>query len=109
MTSLRPRADHQEAVARRLASLTAELAVTRPEEPPGPVADEPWLADHTRIRPLRAVPDPGAEPRSEPGSEPGSERLPESPPVVPEVGRHAARRATSPGLVPDALRGRVAL
>ncbi|KQW52528.1 hypothetical protein ASC77_24440 [Nocardioides sp. Root1257] len=101
MTSLRPRADHREAVARRLASLTAELAETRPDEPPGPAADEPWLADHTRIRPLRAVPDPLPEPRSD-------EPL-ELPPVVPAVGRHAARRGSGPGLLPDALRGRVAL
>ncbi|GAA1793298.1 hypothetical protein GCM10009795_043640 [Nocardioides hankookensis] len=101
MTSLRPRADHQEAVARRLASLTAELAATRPEEPPGPVADEPWLAGHTRVRPLRAVPDPVPET--------APETVPEPPPVVPEVGRHAARRGSGPWLVPDALRGRVAL
>jgi competence protein ComEA len=95
MTSLRPRADHQEAVARRLASLTAELAATRPDEPAGAVADEPWLADHTRIRPLRAVPDPVPHPGP--------------PPPVPEVGRHAARRASAPGLLPEAVRGRVAL
>jgi competence protein ComEA len=99
MTSLRPRADHQEAVARRLASLTAELAATRPEEPP----DEPWLADHTRIRPLRAVPDPV------PVAAPVPEPVAAPPPLVPEVGRHAARRRSAAGLVPDAVRGRVAL
>jgi competence protein ComEA len=100
MTSLRPRADHQEAVSRRLALLTAELASTRAEEAAGASVDtdEPWLDGHTRIRPLRAVPDSAAE-RVAPDS---------LPPVVPTPGRHAARRGAL-SLLPEAVRGRVAL
>ncbi|GAA4694494.1 hypothetical protein GCM10023349_06980 [Nocardioides conyzicola] len=84
--------------------LTAELASTRPDEPPEPAAaDEPWLAGHTRVRPLRAVPDPSPDLGSH--LPPGP-----APPVLPVPGRHAARRARTPtGLVPEALRGRVAL
>jgi len=99
MTSLRPRADHQEAVSRRLALLTAELASTQAEEP-AEGADEPWLDGHTRIRPLRAVPDSGPAPVPV--------RVPDSPPVVPIPGRHAARRGVA-SLLPEAVRGRVAL
>ncbi|WP_081794941.1 helix-hairpin-helix domain-containing protein [Nocardioides sp. URHA0020] len=103
MTSLRPRADHQDAVSRRLASLTADIASTRPRQPPVAEAeDDAWLAGHTRIRPLRAVPEPAHGP--DPpwvGVRPGA-------PPVPTPGRHAARRRGTP-LLPEALRGRVAL
>jgi competence protein ComEA len=103
MTSLRPRADHQEAVSRRLASLTAEIDSTRPEEPPDPGAlDEPWLAGHTRIRPLRAVPNPRA------GPDPPLAPVRPPPGAVPLPGRHAARRRAAP-LLPEAVRGRLAL
>jgi len=99
MTSLRPRADHQEAISRRLDLLTAELASTRPEEAPGgDPPDEAWLAGHTRIRPLRAVPDHVAEPVP----------VPAPMPVVPVPGRHAARRTAVP-LLPEAVRARIAL
>src|SRR6478609_6732417 len=113
MTSLRPRADHQEAVSRRLASLTAELAATRPEERPDPeVPDEPWMSGHTRIRPLRSVPDRRSDPRSDPPQDPVTAPLPApDPPLAPGVpvpGRHAARRRATP-VLPDALRGRLAL
>ncbi len=96
MTSLRPRADHQEAVSRRLALLTAELASS---EDPAVATDEPWLDGHTRIRPLRAVPDAGPERAAEPDP---------PPPMVPVPGRHAARRRVAL-LLPEAMRGRVAL
>jgi competence protein ComEA len=96
MTSLRPRADHQEAVSRRLALLTAELSSTQTETPAGS-GDEPWLEGHTRIRPLRAVPDAGPVPVPE-----------QPPPMVPIPGRHAARRRAA-SLLPEAMRGRVAL
>jgi competence protein ComEA len=102
MTSLRPRADHQEAVSRRLALLTAELASSQAAEPaetPVGSADKPWLEGHTRIRPLRAVPDSHPEPVAAP-------HLPA--PVVPVPGRHAARRGAA-ALLPEAMRGRVAL
>jgi competence protein ComEA len=105
MSSLRPRAEHQEAVSRRLASLTADIDATRAEEPGAPsAADDPWLAGHTRIRPLRAVPDPRA------GDPPRGPDPPSTPaaPIVPRPGRHAARRRAA-RLVPEALRGRVAL
>lgn len=60
--------EHAEAVSRRLATLSAELAAVRGEEP-----------THTRIRP-------------EPGSEPPATVHPE-PVVIPTPGRHASRRA----------------
>ncbi|MFC7493515.1 MULTISPECIES: helix-hairpin-helix domain-containing protein [unclassified Nocardioides] len=93
MASLRPRAD--QIASRRLELLTAELHAARPDPPP---EQDSWLEGHTRIRPLRAVPDPVPEP------------APPLPPVVPVPGRHAARRArAAPGGVPDALRGRISL
>lgn len=98
MAPLRPRADHQQAASRRLELLTAELAASRPEPAPD---DDPWLDGHTRIRPLRAVPDPGPAPV-------GTARV-EPPPPVPVPGRHAARRAGPAVLVPAALRGRISL
>jgi len=61
--------------------------------------DAPWLDGHTRIRPLRAVPDSGPERVAAP-------ELP--PPLVSVPGRHAARRGAA-SLVPEAMRGRVAL
>ncbi len=69
--------DHQDAVSRRLALLSAELA----GEPPAPPAPAPALW-------------PPPEP-------------PPEPPPVPVPGRHAARRAV--GLLPEPLRGRIAL
>ncbi|MDF1602078.1 helix-hairpin-helix domain-containing protein [Nocardioides sp. YIM 152315] len=96
MASLRPRAD--QAASRRLELLTAELAAARPAPPPA--EDDPWLEGHTRIRPLRAVPDPTPEPAPEPPPAP----------LVPVPGRHAARRRReSPRLAPEALRGRISL
>jgi competence protein ComEA len=108
----RPSPDHQEAVTRRLALLSAELAAVREpatgtwgetsvEEDPQP----DWTAEHTRVAtrprmPLHAVPSPS----------PAAEEVPR--PVVPVPGRHAARR---PGgrladalheAVPETLRGR---
>ncbi|QWF20724.1 helix-hairpin-helix domain-containing protein [Nocardioides sp. LMS-CY] len=98
MAPLRPRADHQQAASRRLELLTAELAAARPDPAPD---DDPWLDGHTRIRPLRAVPDPVPEPHPP---------RPPSPPLVPVPGRHAARRPGGPpALVPVPLRGRISL
>jgi competence protein ComEA len=91
----RARPDHQEAVSRRLALLSAELAAVRPEPP---IAEEDdWSAPHTRVRPgpLGAVPAPVGEP--------------EDLPVVPVPGRHASRRRVLAGLVPETLRGRAGL
>jgi competence protein ComEA len=105
MSSLRPRPDHQETVSRRLAALSAEIASARPEQAGDPsTGDDPWLAGHTRIRPLRAVPESVA------GGPPTGPDPPSAPrePVVPRPGRHAARRAGAP-LVPEPLRGRIAL
>jgi competence protein ComEA len=101
MASLRPRAD--QTASRRLELLTAELAATRPAPPD----DDPWLDGHTRIRPLRAVPDPAPPPPAPPSSPSPS---PPPPPLVPVPGRHAARRrAAAPALVPESLRGRISL
>ena len=91
----RARPDHQEAVSRRLALLSAELATVRPEPPID--EEDDWSAPHTRVRPgpLRAVPDPVIDPGELP--------------VVPVPGRHASRRRVLAGLVPETLRGRVGL
>ena len=100
----RPSTDHQDAVARRLALLSAELAGARPE----PVeADDAYVMapTHTRVRaPRRGVlevleePDPPVEPEDVPSP-------------VPRPGRHAARRLgrSVSGIVPETMRGRVAL
>jgi competence protein ComEA len=88
MPNRRPSPEHQEAVSRRLALLSAELAATRPE-PDG------WPSEHTRVRPLRVVDDE-------------QDALVGPPPVVPTPGRHASRRAFA-GAVPETLRGRFAL
>lgn len=113
-------------MSRRLAQLSAELAATRaaptpPEGPHGelpeqPVADEQaWWAEHTlesipavdRATSLPPVPSAVPVPPPSPADPPA---VPALPPVVPVPGRHAARRRGSAAvLVPDTLRGRMAL
>lgn len=100
----RPRPEHQEAVARRLALLTAELDAARAAG-----GEQPWWDGHTRVAgeqpPLRLLPAPTE------GREPGAVRWPGAAPpaappaaadadaavdgavVVPVPGRHAARRS----------------
>ncbi|WP_432479652.1 helix-hairpin-helix domain-containing protein [Nocardioides sp. GXQ0305] len=87
MPSRPSRADHEAAVARRLEQLTAELAGVRG----GPAGES---RSTPAAEPVSAVPPP-----------------PPDPPLVPTPGRHAARRrgSTADGLVPEPLRGRVAL
>lgn len=116
MRSRRSQQEHEQAVSRRLAQLSAELAGTRGERPmPGepvapvapvaPAAGGDWWDGHTRVAPVRAplvvVPAP-AEP---------AEPTPDEPPVVPVPGRHAARRRRwlLADAVPEPLRGRVGL
>ncbi|WP_395657752.1 helix-hairpin-helix domain-containing protein [Nocardioides sp.] len=90
MPTRRSTSEHQEAVSRRLALLSAELAGDRPDE-------AGWAEEHTRVR----VP-PGAPPPV-PAPAPG-------PVSVPVPGRHAARRRTAlAALVPEPLRGRIAV
>ena len=86
MASRPSRADHEAAVARRLEQLSAELAGVRGEPS--------WRGDGPSREP---VPDPSPAETSDPR--------------VPVPGRHAARRRRSAadGLVPEPLRGRVAL
>ncbi len=121
----RPSPDHQEAVSRRLALLSAELAAVREPEPeevhdgPDGEGDEEWdeadwTAPHTRIAVRRqptlyAVPDVAPQPVPPP---------PQTAPVVPRgldavpvPGRHAARRPRqlAEAVLPDTLRGRVAI
>ena len=86
MRTRRPSSEHQDAVARRLAQLSAELAESRP--PP----------DETRAPEDDGWGDDGADP------------APPLAPPVPVPGRHASRRGWLLGaVVPEALRGRVAL
>jgi len=107
----RPTPEHQEAVARRLAQLSAELASVRPAvEPTEPDAwgedwDDDWTAPHTRIAGGRSVLPPAPPPQVEQRPED------QSAPLVPIPGRHASRRSRRlvAGAVPETLRGRVAL
>ncbi|PVG83424.1 hypothetical protein DDE18_09060 [Nocardioides gansuensis] len=74
MRSRSPSSEHAEAVSRRLATLSAELAAVRGEPPSE--------HQHTRLR---------AGPREEPPALADPAALP-GPPAVPSPGRHAARR-----------------
>jgi competence protein ComEA len=111
MRSRRTSSEHQEAVARRLAQLAAELEATRA----GPVArasGEASWPDHSpansaapdlRVVPAAARPAPAPTARVEPADEA---------PRVPVPGRHAAPRRTvrvAETLVPATLRGPAAL
>lgn len=98
------RTQHQEAVSRRLAQLSADLAGSRSDPAPAAAPEEDgddWWSEHTRVaaeRPaLRVVTEP-----------------PEAAPMVPRPGRHASRRRLGParlvgGLVPETLRGPIGL
>src|SRR3712207_4585812 len=105
MRSRRTSAEHQEAVNRRLALLTAELSTLRPqdayEEWADPTADgTPWWDGHTQVSrgragsrdtplttPLTVVPDPAdGAPLPRTGG----------PALIPLPGRHAARRRHQP-------------
>jgi len=75
MRPLHPRSttsdEHAEAVSRRLATLSAELAAVR--------GDPPVAHRHTQVRGLYAAPDP--DPATDPGDAP----------LIPVPGRHASR------------------
>jgi competence protein ComEA len=114
MRSRRSQQEHDEAVSRRLAQLSAELATTRGEQPAlAPAAGGDWWDGHTRVAPVRAplvvVPREPAEPPDRPPGEPPGDSG--EPPPVPVPGRHAARRGrwVLADAVPEPLRGRVGL
>ena len=91
MGTRRTSAEHQQAVSRRLAQLSADVAAARGEPAVAPAAGGDWWEGHTR-----------------PAERPALEVVPEPlPPIVPMPGRHAARRPVR--LLPDTLRGRVRL
>jgi competence protein ComEA len=109
MRRLRSATEHQEAVSRRLALLSAELTAVRDEEG----APHEWAAPatHTRVAPGRLGDTAGrlattpTRVRAEPLPEPEPE--PDVPPVpVPVPGRHARRR---PGPLGRGLPGLVAI
>lgn len=110
MGNRRPTQDHQEAVARRLAQLSAELDGVRgrPLDDPtasraAPEAGESAMPlTHTRVR-AHPPPKPAPAAVPEPESEP--------PPILPRPGRHASRRPRRgiADALPPTLRGRVAL
>ncbi len=111
--------EHQAAVSRRLALLSAELAAVRAPDP-DPTAEgeaNPWAAPatHTRISAERRdAQQSWREPPTPTRIRPGAD---DDPPAVPVPGRHARRRAASPRTGwpgtgrtgPEALRGRVFL
>src|SRR3954468_16328139 len=130
MRTRRPSPEHQEAVSRRLAQLSAELASARAEprdaggdelddgRDDGGAADDEldagpaWAAPHTRVRPVAPWPPAQVPQPPVPPSASGSPRTPvPEPVVVPVVGRHAARRPRRlvQAAVPETLRGRIAL
>ena len=107
--------EHQEAVSRRLAQLSAELDGVRGRRLDDPtVTRQPTQTDefampltHTRVSRARLAPAPAPAP--DPVSDPAPDPAPT--PLVAPPGRHASRR---PGrsiadTLPPTLRGRVAL
>ena len=112
MRSRRSTAEHQEAVNRRLALLSAELSAVRPQDAYDewvePAADgTPWWDGHTRVAqgragsrdaPLHLVEEASLEPAVPVAG----------PPPLPEPGRHAARRRLRVAW-PDGVRGRLTL
>ncbi|GAB2767284.1 hypothetical protein GCM10027020_20160 [Nocardioides salsibiostraticola] len=115
MRSRRPPSEHEEAVSRRLAQLSAELAASRVETVPAPEEDLPgsvapavggeWWSDHTRISAARAplvlVPEATEGSDEFDAAEPSDEALP---------GRHSSRTPrTWSAFFPETLQGRVTL
>ena len=101
--------EHQAAVSRRLALLSAELAAVRaPDADQGSDAEvNPWAAPptHTRISvDRRDAAQPWRQPPAPTRLRPAED---DEPPPVPMPGRHARRRNVS--LLPPGVRGRVAL
>ncbi|WP_323791050.1 ComEA family DNA-binding protein [Nocardioides sp.] len=133
MRSRRPSSEHSEAVTRRLAELSDQLAAARapaaPEEGPIPEAvGGTWWDEHTRVaqRPVLSLVGPvePVEPVAPvtpvaPDSAPPSPHEPsraddpdhQVPPVIPVPGRHAAHRKVvrAAGVVPEPLRARIGL
>lgn len=110
MRSRRTSADHQEAVSRRLALLSAELAAVRPPDPSDawvdPAADgTPWGPAHPRAARGRAGSRETDLQVVEDASPTSATSLP-PPRRLPDPGRHAARRGPE---WPSGLRGRLAL
>ena len=124
MRSRRTSAEHQEAVNRRLALLSAELSSVRPQDAYDewvePAADgTAWWDGHTRVARGRAgsretaldvVEDPPLQPAFHQTFHQTSHQTDPVPsaPLVPEPGRHAARRRRRMAW-PEALRGRLLL
>ena len=112
MRSRRTSAEHQEAVNRRLALLSAELSAVRPREPDeawaDPTADgTPWVPGHPRTTRGRAG---SRETELQPVEDTPPTAAAALPPPrpLPAPGRHAARRGWRPEW-PTGLRGRLAL
>ena len=128
MRSRRPSQEHSDAVARRVAELSAQLAASRTSSAAGELDDtaerpmvldrasgDDWWSDYTRVavRPPLSVVPPVVD---RPPAAPASPRAPDSPAGgepsrLPVPGRHAHRRSLvrAPDLVPAALQGRVRL
>lgn len=114
MRSRRPSSEHQEAVARRLAQLSAQLSAAHAEPVPEQLPEQPaaggeWWSEHTQVAPrppLRVVVAPDEPEEWEPLPVRPVPAPVLAPPALPVPGRHAARRSLLGGLVPETLRGR---
>src|SRR3712207_2197674 len=98
MRSRRTSAEHQEAVNRRLALLTAELSTLRPQEAyeewADPTADgTPWWDGHTQVSRGRAGSrDASLSVAQHPAATAAEPSVLDDPVLIPLPGRHAARR-----------------
>ena len=112
MGNRRPSQEHQEAVSRRLAQLSAELDGVRGRRLDDPTVPRRVAQAHEFAMPLTHTRVPHARPAPEPAPAPPDPAPGPAPaPLVPQPGRHASRR---PGrsiadILPPTLRGRVAL
>jgi competence protein ComEA len=109
MGNRRQSQEHQDAVARRLAQLSAELDGVRGRQLDDPTVPRPFAETDDYAMPLTHTRVPRARPSPQPPPDPPPGPVPA--PIVAQPGRHAARRPAGrlADVLPPTLRGRVAL